>query len=293
MKITDIKYFTIRLIPVILLSSLLFFISKHLAFLLSMALMFGVITAAYSLSSIRTGYINLGFTFIMGTAGYLFALFSSNLVEALFLSITGGILGGLLIGMPTIKLRGPYYAVVSLVYPFLLITLSRSAYEIFKGDDGIPLWSLTFQINSYYIAISAILSIFAMLLIASRRFGLILSSISMDEILTESNGLNVKNLKISAYTLAGFFVGVATFFMASLQGIMSTALIEPIPLLIYILLAAGIKPGDVTVAFLAGTGLYVFDSFLRGLAYEARLAIVATLLLVVYFIYSIRYAPRE
>ncbi len=270
--------------------------SSYLLSALSMALLFGVITATYDFASIRTGYINLGYTFIMGIAGYVAFLSTSSPQLLALLAAVGGALGGVLMALPGFRLRGPFYAMATLIFPFVLIVIARTMYDVFKGDDGVPVpfWLPVGGPYAYYLVFSfAVVSLLVLYVLIRTRFGTILKSMSEDEILVESNGINTNIIKLVSFVIAGTIAGISTFLYVSLQGVMSTAVIEPIPLLIYMLLACGIyKPGGVVWSFMGGIGLYMFDIYLRGATPELRLAIISAMLIIIYFLIRGRHAAR-
>jgi ABC-type branched-subunit amino acid transport system permease subunit len=177
-----------------------------------------------------------------------------------------------------------------MVMPLLLIVLARTAYSVFKGDDGISVWALQSQI--YIDSAAAVLIAVAALMayLTKTRFGLIIRSISYDEMLTISSGINTALYKLGAYIIAGAATGVATFYLVALSGIMSTALIEPIPWIIYMLLASGVKPGNVVLPFSIGTLLYIIDVMMRASFPNLRLFIISLMLVATYAVLSKRYA---
>jgi len=261
-----------------------------LKYLLVMAIAFGVVAAAYDFASVRSGYINLGQTFVIGIAGYGAAFMSQDLMSSIIASMSLGAFGGALLGLLAVRIRGPYYAIATMVIPLLLIVLARTAYSVFKGDDGIPVWALQPQISidSAVAVLTALVAFMAYL--TKTRFGLIIRSISYDEMLTTSSGINTTLYKLGAYIIAGVATGVAAFYLVALGGIMSTALIEPVPWLIYMLLASGIKPGEVVWSFSVGTLLYIVDVLLRASFPSLRLFIISLMLVVTYIVLSKRYA---
>lgn len=261
-----------------------------LRYLVVMAIAFGVAAAAYDFASVRSGYINLGQTFVMGVAGYGAAFMSQSLMYSIIGSILLGAFGGLLLGLLAVRIRGAYYAIVTMVMPLLLIVLARTAYSVFKGDDGIPVWALQPQIHidsaaAVLIAVAALIAY-----LTKTRFGLIIRSISYDEMLAISSGINTALYKLGAYIIAGAATGVATFYLVVLSGIMSTTLIDPVPWVIYMLLASGVKPGNVVWSFSIGTLLYIIDVMMRASFPNLRLFIISLMLVATYAVLSKRYA---
>ncbi len=261
-----------------------------LKYLVVMAIAFGVVAAAYDFASVRSGYINLGQTFVIGVGGYGAAFMSQDIMTSIIASMSLGAFGGVLLGLLAVRIRGPYYAIATMVMPLLLIALARTAYSTFKGDDGIPVWALQPQINLDSAAAVLTAAAALMAYLTKTRFGLIIRSISYDEMLTISSGVNTTLYKLGVYTISGAVTGVAAIYLVALGGIMSTALIEPVPWLIYMLLASGIKPGEVVWSFSIGTLLYIIDVLLRASFPNLRLFIISLMLVVTYIILSRKYA---
>ena len=274
----------------VLLVVVVFMPWTFLKYLVVMAIAFGVAVAAYDFASVRSGYINLGQTFVMGVAGYGAAFMSQSLVYSAVGSTLLGAFGGLLIGLLAVRIRGAYYAIATMVMPLLLIVLARTAYSVFKGDDGISVWALQSQINIDSAAAVLIAVAALMAYLTKTRFGLIIRSISYDEMLTISSGINTALYKLGAYIIAGAATGIATFYLVALSGIMSTAVIEPIPWIIYMLLASGVKPGNVVWPFSIGTLLYIIDVMMRASFPNLRLFIISLMLVATYAVLSKRYA---
>lgn len=274
----------------VLLVVVVFMPWTFLKYLVVMAIAFGVAVTAYDFASVRSGYINLGQTFVMGVAGYGAAFMSQSLVYSAVGSTLLGAFGGLLLGLLAVRIRGAYYAIATMVMPLLLIVLARTAYSVFKGDDGISVWALQSQINIDSAAAVLIAVAALMAYLTKTRFGLIIRSISYDEMLTISSGINTALYKLGAYIIAGAATGVATFYLVMLSGIMSTALIEPIPWIIYMLLASGVKPGNVVWSFNIGTLLYIIDVMMRASFPNLRLFIISLMLVATYAVLSKRYA---
>jgi len=259
---------------------------KHL---LSLSILFGALVAVYDFFYARAGYVNLGYTFVIGLAGYAVALLTNSPGLGVLAAVLGGIAGAAPLGLLSLRFRGPFYAVATLVLPLILIYLARSAYAVFKGDDGIGLWHLA-NLDRWYGLAAAFAAFHALVALANSRLGLLLSAIGQDEALAESSGINVAKVKIVSNIFSGALAGLITFFFVSYVGLMSTALIEPIPYLVYILLACGLIPGGVIPAFVVGAVVYVADTLLRAAAPGVRLVLLSFSLIVVFLFAARRYA---
>ncbi|AFA39390.1 ABC-type branched-chain amino acid transport system, permease component [Pyrobaculum oguniense TE7] len=264
--------------------------SPHFKYVFILAVLFGVLAATYDFSSAKTGYINLGYTFVIGVAGYIGALLASNIWIALFLSAVGGFIAGVIMWALTLKLRGPYFAVATMVLPLLLIYLARSAYPIFKGDDGISLWNHSQQLPDALVLALAIATMAILALLNMSRIGRLADAIAMDEMLVPFYGIDIRWVKFIISAIGCTLAGLASFMLVAKQGLMSTAVIEPIPYIVYLILASGIRPGSFAMAFLAGFFIYILDVYLATTLFQAKMLITGGLLVIVYYIIWRRYA---
>lgn len=264
--------------------------SPHLKYVLILAVLFGVITATYDFSSAKTGYINLGYTFVMGVAGYMGALFASNIYTALLLSAFGGFVAGVIMWALTLKLRGPYFAVATMVLPLLVIYLARSAYPIFKGDDGISLWNYSQQLPDALVLTLATATMAMLGLLNISRIGRLADAIAMDEMLVLFYGIDVRLVKFLINIIACILAGIASYMLVAKQGLISTAVIEPVPYIVYTILASGIRPGSLALSFMMGFFLYVLDVYLAATLFQAKMLTTGGLLIIVYYLIWRRYA---
>ncbi|MEM0483645.1 MAG: hypothetical protein QXI84_06405 [Thermofilaceae archaeon] len=267
-------------------------LASYLKYVIVLAALFGILVATYDFTSAKTGYINLGYTFVFGIAGYSATLLSNHVYTAFLLSALGGVLGGIVMWLLSLKLKGPYFAVATMVLPLLLIYLARSAYSIFKGDDGISLWSYTQVISDNVVFTAIIISVVLLLLLNYSRIGRLADAIAMDEMLIPFYGININLVKLIINLISCAVAGVISFLYVAKQGIMSTAVIEPIPYIIYMLLATGIRPGSTSISFTIGFLLYLFDIYLSSTLPQAKLFVIGTLLVISYFLLWRRYANR-
>jgi len=67
------------------------------------------------------------------------------------------------------------------------------------------------------------------------------------------------------------------------SGVASIELADPMPVLIYALMASALyKPGSALYSFLGGMGIWWLDNFMRAAMYDLRLVVASSLLLTIY-----------
>ena len=144
----------------------------------------------------------------------------SALVAALF---------GVLLGAPTLRLRGDYLAIVTLgfgeIVPIVFLELDKYT----NGTNGIvgirsPAffgvnWSLFTPTPYYYLILALIaFSIFVNVRLRDSRLGRAWVAIREDEIAAASSGVNLVSTKLFAFAMGAFFSGIAGAFHAAKLG---------------------------------------------------------------------------
>ena len=171
------------------------------------------------------GQMALGHAGFMSLGAYTAALFTkSGLVSGIGGYILALILGGLvamiigvLIGIPALRLRGDYLAILTLAFCEII----RVLIEFFKftggakGLSGIKLYK-----NFSVIYIVMVICVFMMYTFMKSRHGRAILSIREDEIASESSGIHLTFYKTLAFAYSAFFAGVAGGMYAHYIGIL-------------------------------------------------------------------------
>ena len=136
---------------------------------------------------------------------------------------------GLLIGAPTLRLRGDYLAIVTLGFGeityLLLINLDRPV-NITGGPSGIigidppALAGFTLSRNTeyYYLFLAALaLALIASVRLRHSRVGWAWQAIREDELAAKTMGINTTVAKLQAFAMGASFAGVGGSFLASWQ----------------------------------------------------------------------------
>ncbi len=170
-----------------------------------------------------TGVFSFGQALFFGTAAYMSA--ALNLFAGLPPVVTiplGGIFGvvvGLAVALPSLRLKGPYFAITSLIFPGILAGIIYMYPELTGGEAGIyGLSSISSDVViTYYSSLLLMLaSIFILARIAGSRIGLIFRSIRDNADTAEATGINTTKYKLLSFAISGFFAGIAGGFQAHL-----------------------------------------------------------------------------
>lgn len=147
------------------------------------------------------------------------AIFISGVVAALF-SIT--------IGIPILRLKGVYFAMVTLTLTEVARLLAIALVPVTNGPRGITniplpgevsLFGLTIipdfstlantKIAFYYLAVIVMIITYAILYrLVNSRMGILLKSLQQNEELASSFGVNIAYLRVISYAIASFFGGI-------------------------------------------------------------------------------------
>lgn len=136
---------------------------------------------------------------------------------------------GLLLGAPTLRLRGDYLAIVTLGFGEIVPVVFLELDKYTNGANGIvgvqsPAfpgvhWSIVTPAPYYYLILALIaFTIFANFRLRDSRLGRAWVAIREDEIAASSSGVNLVNTKLFAFAAGAFFSGIAGVYHAAKLG---------------------------------------------------------------------------
>lgn len=197
-----------------------------------MVLYFAYLASAWNLMCGYVGQISFGHSVFSGVGGYCSVLLLTGLGLSPWIGmLVGGALAALLavaIGYPTMRLRGPYFALTTIaVAEIVRIWVENTDLVMgisLKGAEGlrVPLigtdWRL-FQFESkvpyYYIILALVVLVTAMTWLMERsRLGVCLKAIRGDRDAAESLGINPTRYTLAAYALSAFMTALGGSFYA-------------------------------------------------------------------------------
>ena len=188
----------------------------YLLWVLILTAIFSIFAASWDLLSGFTGQVNFGHALFFGVAAYTSGLINVYAKIPNFLSIPlaaiAGVLTGLIVGIPCLRLRGTYLALTTLAFPIILTGLIFALPEITGGELGISgLDRLSSsRVYDYYITIVLMLVLTTVMWkITDSNTGILLHAIREDELAVRAGGINTTRYKLLAFCLSGFFAGIA------------------------------------------------------------------------------------
>jgi len=203
--------------------------------LLVMASYLAIFAMSWDMMSGYTGYISFGHPFLIGLAAYVSAFLSHqggfqppHLVLPLYATIPLGVAaavgGGMLFFLPSMRVRGPYFSLISLAFMEVLHRLIIAVYPEFTGGDrGLPRIPAVVigAVPNYYLALGLMFATAIGLWFVGRsNVGTILKAIRMDEDVVESRGISTYRFKRFAFILSAVTAGIGgVFFTHYLQSI--------------------------------------------------------------------------
>lgn len=264
--------------------------------LLDYALLYIMLALGLNIVVGYAGLLDLGYIAFYAVGAYLYALLASPqfglhwpMLAILPLGALLACVFGVLLGAPTLKLRGDYLAIVTLgfgeIIRIFLNNLDRPV-NITNGPQGInlidPLHVGPLQIGTalhigsfsipgvhmvyYTFVLLTLLVILVSMRLQDSRIGRAWVALREDEVAAGAMGINVRNIKLLAFAMGASFGGVAGGLFAGFQGFIAPenfGLLESVNILCMVVLGGmGNIPGVILGALL----LTVAPEVMRDLA---------------------------
>lgn len=209
-----------------------------------------------------------------GTAGtsLLFLL-------ALLLGGAAAAFAGLLVGVPSLRLRGDYLAIVTLGFGEIIRVVIQNTDLVGgpRGLGGIPLYT-----NFFWTFALAALTIYVIGSLVDSTYGRGFLAVRDDEVAAEAMGINTTKYKVIAFVLSAFFAGIAGGLYAHFITYITPEgfnFLKSVDVVVMVILGGmGSTVGVVVAAIL----LTVLNEFLR--QFEQYRMVVFALLLIVLMI---------
>ncbi|MCX7771173.1 MAG: branched-chain amino acid ABC transporter permease [Proteobacteria bacterium] len=182
---------------------------------------YAIIAISFDFLANFVGLVCLGGGLFVGVGGYFSAILNSYLKIPIFFSIPlSALLGGIfctLLFLPCLKLRGVYFAIVTLMYP-LLFTRIIEALNILGGTNGITgLDSFPNQhIENYLIILILLIILFGLRRLVNEDIGLVMRAVKDNDQSVKASGINVTYIKSIAVFIASFIGCLSGAYLAHL-----------------------------------------------------------------------------
>ena len=259
----------------------------------------------------HAGFMGIGaFTGIV-IAAITKDVIASNFVRLLLAMIGGGVLAGIasfIIGIPVLRLRGDYLAIVTLAFGEILKNIIGNVY-IGRDDKGIhfafdstklilgeggkkilsgPMGATGVQkIASFPMGFLLVLiTLFVVLNLVNSKEGRAIKAVRDNRIAAESVGINVTAFRLKAFVVSAVLAGMA----GALYGLNYSSLTASkfnfntsINILVFVVLGG---MGNILGSVISATVLYVLPEAMRGLQDYRMIIYAVVLILVMLFTWS-------
>ena len=239
------------------------------------------------------GNLTLGHAGFMAIGAYTGAFVTktiqiNNNLEFLLAIVLAGLISsifGLLISLPSLRLKGDYLAIITLAFGEAIrnILLNLQFLGGAKGYMGISRYT-TFTIAYILVIITIVVIVF----INNSRQGRAILAIREDEIAATSSGINSNKYKILAYVTSSFFAGIAGALYAHYIGILDPSIFsfnKSIEILVMVVLGG---MGNIVGGIISSITLTVLPEYLKSFA--SYRTFVYSLVLIIFMLF--KYDPR-
>jgi branched-chain amino acid transport system permease protein len=195
------------------------------------ALIFVVLGLGLNITVGLAGLLDLGYIAFFAVGAYTYALLNSNFGFGFWTCLPlGGLMGmlfGMILGFPILRLRGDYLAIVTLGFGSITKIVLENWDTVTGGAAGIAniprpeLFSLVLDgreksVYSYYLVLAlVVLTIFVTNRLKNSRIGRAWMALREDEIACVAMGVDMARTKLSAYALGAFWAGLVGVIFAA------------------------------------------------------------------------------
>lgn len=191
------------------------------------------LAGSWNLISGLTGYVSFGHVAFFGAGAYTAGiLIGSSGWSWPVAALAGGVAAAVLalaIGVPCLRLKGPYFAIAMLGLNEVLRALVSYFEGLTGGGNGLSLPTLDATVPIYYaMGLTAILVTLLSRVIIASRFGLRLMTIREDELAADAMGIDTFRHKLYALLLSAAGPGIAGALTARDQGYIEPLSVFPL-----------------------------------------------------------------
>lgn len=244
------------------------------------------IILAVSLNLINgfTGQLSLGHAGFMAVGAYVAAVCTKRMdlpfVIAIIAACASAALAGLIIGVPTLRLKGDYLAIATLGFGEIIRVILQNIDEL-GGPAGIV--GISRQATWPYLFVATVITIIVIQNLINSSYGRAIISVREDEVAAEMMGINTTWYKVLAFMIGAGFAGLAGALFAHYFYIIKPDtfnFLKSFDILVMVVLGG---LGSTTGAVLAAVFITVLTAYLQ--AFPAIRMIIYALILILVMIY--------
>jgi branched-chain amino acid transport system permease protein len=248
----NIKYFYGGLFVLIFFVPLLPFTSNYFIHLCTYVMMYIILSLGLNILPGFTGLLDLGYVGFYGIGAYTAGLLTLKCAAlgppwdilasywiVIPIAAINGALSGILLGAPTLRLTGDYFAIVTFGFSELVVLIIINEMWLTRGPMGLPgipppSFDLTFlypithfiwpnpiryvfrgELPFYYLILVMVVgTVIVMNRLENSRVGRAWLAIREDEVAAECSGINIMKYKVIAFAISASFGAIAGSFFA-------------------------------------------------------------------------------
>ena len=260
-------------------------LNRYYSGILIMIMINIILAASLNITVGILGQISLGHAGFMSIGAYSAGLFlKSGLMQGLPAYLCALLLGGLaalilgfLVGIPSLRLKGDYLAIITLAFGEI-VRVFIEYFDFTGGAQGLS--RIPTQKNMPLIYLICVISVLLMYSMMTSRHGRLILAIREDEIAAEASGVNLSRSKIFAFAYSAMFAGIAGAVYAQYMGLLSArqfGTTASIDILVMVVLGG---MGSFTGSILSAIVLTILPEFLRAI-HEYRMILYSLALIIV------------
>ncbi|WP_455448706.1 branched-chain amino acid ABC transporter permease [Natrinema thermotolerans] len=193
---------------------------------LALASIWAIFAMGWDIQSGYTGYISFGHSALSGAAGYTTALLIVHVDPTLsfwmtaLASVLAALVVGLVIALPSLRLQGPYFSLITFVAVLLFYRLT-TAFDSLGGIPGFgepDVFTWDPMMRYYYMVIPMLLVALALTFMARSNLGMILIAIRENESAVSAAGINPTKFKIWSFVLSSIPMGIGGVLLVGFTG---------------------------------------------------------------------------
>lgn len=246
-----------------------------------------ILAVSLNLINGHTGQFSLGHAGFMSIGAYTAAMLTltfanGHLPQPVLFGLAllaGGVTAaivGLVVGIPSLRLKGDYLAIVTLGFGEIIRVIFQNTNAVggARGLSGIPGYT-----NFFWVFSLAAITIYVVATLVNSTYGRGFLAVRDDEISAEAMGINTTKYKVLAFVIGAFFAGIAGGLYAhqtQFIGPKGFGFMKSVEIVIIVILGG---MGNTIGVVIAAIALTVLNEYLRDFN-QFRMIVFALLLII-------------
>lgn len=230
---------------------------------------------AYAAALISLAFQRAGFYDEKSGAAFFFVVVISFIVSGLFAAVLG-----LVVGIPALRLRGDYLAIITLGFGMIIVNLINNI--PFCGQQGLSQGAASASLYANGLGFSndekmkymwigvltVIICMTIMFMFVRSKYGRVIRSIRDNEIAAAASGINVSFYKVLTFAFSAFFAGVAGALYSCCNSALATtsfaftngSILNSVFIVVMVVIGG---MGSLTGSVVAAIGMFLLNYFIK------------------------------